>query len=293
MTEAAKGHLAVLLFAVFVSGSMSLGALVANDIAPSAITAMRFLLAALVLVGVAMVTTGLSWSTYRAPWRFLVLGAVFSVYFVLMFEGLKTMAPISGAAVFTLTPVITALFGWILLRQVTTPWMAVALAIGATGALWVIFRADIQALLGFEIGRGEVTYFVGCIAHSLYTPLVRFLNRGEPAVPFTIGTLIAGTVLLCLYGWADLRDIDWVGLPGYVWAVIVYLAVFSSAISFVLIQYGAMRLPAAKVMAYTYFTPTCVILWEIALGHGAPTGLVLGGVALTILSLTMLLRDDT
>ena len=37
-------------------------------------------------------------------------------------------------------------FGWLLLRQVTTPRMALALAIGACGALWVIFRADLAAL---------------------------------------------------------------------------------------------------------------------------------------------------
>ena len=68
-----------------------------------------------------------------------MLGGLFAVYFVLMFEGLKTARPVSAAAVFTLTPVIAAGFGWLLLRQVTTGRMALALAIGAVGALWVIF----------------------------------------------------------------------------------------------------------------------------------------------------------
>ncbi|HCE70317.1 MAG TPA: EamA family transporter, partial [Ruegeria sp.] len=51
--------------------------------------------------------------------------------FVLMFEGLKTAPPVSAAAVFTLTPVLSAVAGWLLLRQVTTPRMALALAVGA------------------------------------------------------------------------------------------------------------------------------------------------------------------
>lgn len=51
-----------------------------------------------------------------------------------------------------------------------------------------------------------------------------------------------------------------------------------------------MRLPSAKVMAYTYLTPSWVILWEIALGRGAPPGLVLIGVAMSVVALVMLLE---
>ena len=69
-----------------------------------------------------------------------MLGGLFAFYFVLMFEGLKTAPPVSAAAVFTLTPVMAGGFGWLLLRQIMTPRMALALAIGALGALWVIFR---------------------------------------------------------------------------------------------------------------------------------------------------------
>ncbi|MEY8839805.1 EamA family transporter, partial [Cribrihabitans sp. XS_ASV171] len=51
-------------------------------------------------------------------------------------------------------------------------------------------------------------------------------------------------------------------------------------------------LPSAKVMAYTYLTPTWVICWEIALGNGAPAGLVLVGIALTVVALLILLKPE-
>jgi drug/metabolite transporter (DMT)-like permease len=72
----------------------------------------------------------------------------------------------------------------------------------------------------------------------------------------------------------------------------VYLAVFASSATFVLLQFATLRLPSAKVMAYTYLTPSWVILWEVALGNGAPGAIILGGVLLTIVALGMLLRDD-
>jgi drug/metabolite transporter (DMT)-like permease len=61
--------------------------------------------------------------------------------------------------------------------------------------------------------------------------------------------------------------------------------------TFVLLQYAALRLPAAKVMAYTYLVPSWVILWEIALHGAVPPGLVMVGVAMTMLALVLLLKE--
>lgn len=287
-----RGHVAMLLFSALVAGSFSLGALSANDIAPAALNAARFWLAAVVIGGVALATTGLPRSAARAPWRYLVLGGLFGTYFVLMFEGLKTAPAVSAAAVFTLTPILSAVAGYALLRQITTPRMALALAIGASGALWVIFRADISAALAFEVGRGEMIYFFGCVAHAIYTPMVRKLNRGEAPVVFTFGMLLGGGLVLTLYGWSDIRATDWLSLPSIVWVTLIYIALFASAATFVLLQFATLHLPSAKVMAYTYLTPSWVILWEIALGHGTPPALILGGVALTVIALLLLLRRE-
>lgn len=285
-----RGHLAMLLFSALVAGSFSLGSMVAKDIAPMALNAIRFVIAGVVIGVAAHLTHGLKPAHFRAPWRFAVLGGLFAVYFVLMFYGLQTAPSVSAAAVFTLTPVLSAVFGFLLLRQITTLPMALALAIGGAGAIWVIFRGDLSAMRAFEVGQGEITYFWGCVAHAIYTPMVRRLNRGEPAVVFTFGTLVAGAIILTLFGWQDIRATDWASLSSLVWIAILYVAVFASAATFVLLQYASLHLPSAKVMAYTYLTPSWVILWEIALGKGVPDVIVLLGIALSVLALVMLLE---
>jgi drug/metabolite transporter (DMT)-like permease len=292
LTPTARGHLAMLSFSALVGGSFSLGAMAANLIAPAALSAARFLLAGVVIGAAALATTGLPRSAFRAPWRYLILGGLFAGYFVLMFYGLKTAAPVSAAAVFTLTPVMSAGFGWLLLRQATTLRMAAALAMGAFGALWVIFRGNLSAALAFHIGRGEAIYFFACIAHALYTPMVRKLNRGEPPVIFTFGTLVAGTAVLGTFGWPALHATPWLHLPPIVWIALLYLSVAASAATFVLLQFATLVLPAAKVMAYTYLVPTWVILWQIVLGHGTPPALVAVGVGLTAVALLILLKEE-
>lgn len=291
MNPVQRAHGAMLLFSILVAGSFSLGVLIANDIAPMALNAVRFVIAAVVIGAVAAMTGKLQRSHFRAPWRYLVLGALFASYFVLMFYGLQTAAAVSAAAVFTLTPVLSGIFGYLLLRQVTTRRMALALGIGASGALWVIFRADLAALRAFDIGQGEMIYFVGCIAHAIYTPMVRRMNRGEPAIAFTFGTLIAGALVLLVVGWGDIRTTQWTALLMLVWVGIFYVAIFASAMTFVLLQFASLHLPAAKVMAYTYLTPSWVIVWQVALGNPAPTGLILVGIVMTVLALVLLLED--
>lgn len=295
--EALRGHLAMLGFSAAVAGSFSLGVLVANEMAPSAINAVRFVAAALILGGLA-VATGLSGGRgyrrqdFAASWRYVVLAALFAGYFVLMFEGLKTADPLSAGAVFTLTPLMTAAIAIPMLGQALRRDVALALAVGAVGAVWVIFRGDIGRILALELGRGEVVYFLGCILHAAFTPLLKKYNQGEPALVATSLVMAWGAVLLIGFGWTELQAVDWTALPPVVWATLAYLVVFASALTFILLQYAAQRLPSSKVMAYTYLTPAWVILWELGLGHGGPGLMVLPGVALIGLALVMLLRRD-
>ena len=292
MSPGARGHLAMFCFSALVAGSFALGTRIANEISPVAFNAVRFVIAALILGAGVLIQRQLTRQAFAASWRYLVLGALFATYFVLMFEGLKTAPSVSAAAVFTLIPAMSGVFGWLLLRQVTSLPMAAALAIGGVGALWVVFRADLQAFFAFEVGSGEMIYFLGCIAHALYTPMLRKLNRGEPALVFSFGVLVAGAVLLLIYGLNDIVATDWFGLRPMVWWSLIYIAVIASAASFVLLQFASLRLPSAKVMAYTYLTPSWVILWEIGLGGDFPPLALLGGVCFTIVALLILLRVE-
>lgn len=99
-------------------------------------------------------------------------------------------------------------------------------------------------------------------------------------------------MLTAVWGWGALTATGWGSLPAIVWITIFYVAVFASAITTMLVQYAALRLPSAKVMAYTYLTPLWVILLEAALGKGLPGIIVLPGIAATLGALALLLKSD-
>ena len=120
---------------------------------------------------------------------------------------------------------------------------------------------------------------------------IAMLGRGEGVFAFAFGTLGVGAAVLMVLGAPRLLATDWASLPWLVWLCLGYLVIFASFGSISLLQYGSMRLKAAKVMAYTYMTPTFVLLWELALTGRLPTAIVLPGIALTVVALLILLRE--
>jgi drug/metabolite transporter (DMT)-like permease len=205
-----------------------------------------------------------------------------------MFIALEITRPVATSAVYTLVPLMTAVTAFFLVAQRSGPAAIVSLLIAGLGAVWVIFHGDLEALLGFDVGEGELIYFVGCLAYAFYTPLLRRFSRGESALTLSFWTLAATAIWITLCGLPDIVAVDWLAVPPLVWWVILYLAVGPTAICFFLVQFASLHLPAAKVIAYGYLVPAFVIVLEGLTGHGWPTlGIVLGAL-LTVLGLVVL-----
>lgn len=281
------GHLAGLLFAALIAGSFSIGHLAAPHLSPAAINAIRFVIAVGILVAINLAMFGAMPRIPPAPWRFAIIGGLMALYFITMFVALQISEPVSTGAVFTLIPLMSAGFGYLFMRQKTKPLVLLSLMIAAAGAIWVIFRGDLQAILGFHIGRGEAIFFFGCMGHAAIAPLNRMFNRGEHGVYFTLCAVTATMIWIAVAGSKDIVSTDWLALPAIVWVAIGYLAVFATAGTFFLVQYAAMRLPSSKVLSYGYLTPSFVILLEGLLGHGWVALSVMAGALVTALALAL------
>ena len=216
------GHLAMVGFAAFVAGSFSLGAIAAPYLAPAALNAARFVIGTGIMAGVALALAGGRIERPRAVWRYGVLGALMAVFFITMFVALRLTDPVSTGAVFTLMPLASAGFGWLFLGQMPRGIVVASLVLAAFGSLWVIFRGDLSAAANFQVGKGELIFFVGVLCHAAYGPLLRRFNRGETGVVFTLWTVTATGLCIAAWGWRDIVATDWVGLPPEAW--LLYIA---------------------------------------------------------------------
>lgn len=286
--EKLRAHLAMLLFAILIAGSFSLGGLAATRMSGFAINLVRYAIA----TG-AMAAFGAWMFRFRPrfpaePWRFLLLGGLMAIYMSTMFKALEFTSPVSTGAVFTLMPLISAGFAWLFMGQVTRPGVLLSLIIAAAGAVWVIFRGDIGAILSFDVGLGEAIFFVGVVCHAAYAPLLRKLNRGEQAFEFAFWGVAATFLWLFLPGIPALRTAELAQMSAIVWIAILYLALVTTVITFMLLQYASMRLPAPKVLAYGYLTPSFIIVLEGLIGHGWAHPSVAAGALVTACGLVVM-----
>ncbi len=281
-------HLGMLLFAALIAGSFTFGAAAVPYLAPVPLNALRFVLAALVMGTFAFGVARQKLELPKAPWRFGVTGFLTAIYFVTMFVALTMTLPVATSAVYTLVPIMTAVTGFLIVGQRSGPPVLLSLLLAGSGAIWVIFRGDLDALLRFDVGRGELIYFVGCVAYAIYTPLLRRYNRGESPLVLSFWTLTGTAVCILAYGLPEILATDWLHLPPVVWWVVFYLAVGPTAICFFLIQFASVHLPATKVIAYGYIVPAFVIVLEGVVGHGWTSLSVAAGAAITVLGLAVL-----
>lgn len=286
--EKLKGHLAMLLFAVLIAGSFSFGGLAARYMEAEPLTLWRYILTIVVMAALAFGAFKVPAVWPKEIWRFLLLGGLIAIYMLTMFTALEFTSPIATGAVFTLMPLLSAGFALPVLGQKTRPGVLAGLIIAAAGAVWVIFRGNIGAILSFDIGTGEMIFFAGVICHALYVPLIRRFDRGEPAVAFGFWVTVGAALWLVPPGIRGLIETDFSALPLAVYAAVAYLAVVTTAFTFLLLQYASMRLPASKVLGYGYLTPSFIILLEGLLGHGWASLPVLAGALVTACGLALM-----
>jgi drug/metabolite transporter (DMT)-like permease len=288
----ASGHIAMLIFSLLVSGSFVLGSIIANLISPDLVTFLRFLIAFIAIAILILYQSKFCFLKYLSIGRSLILGALISIYFITMFEGLKTASSTSMAVVFTLTPLLAGFFDLIFSNRVMSKKVWITVVVAAIGALWIIFDGNIQNFINFKVGYGEKLFFIGCICHALYAALIPKFNNGEPAIIQTFGTLISGIIILGLLSNKEVIYYSWIDFPVIVLLTILYLAIFATAASFFLIQYSAVRLSSIKVMAYTYAVPIWVVLLQIIFLQQLPNTITFIGAFVILVSLLILLFND-
>ncbi len=274
-------HLLMLLCAALVSASFPVGAAISHDLDPGVLTLIRFFAASLLFAPLIWFRHGLGVS-FAALARYSIISAALVIFFWCMFLSLRYTTALNTSAIFTLVPSLSGLYAMILNRERLGRARLVALFLGLIGALWIIFRGDLNLLTSLAWNRGDLIFFVGCLFMGFYTPLVRLLHRGEPMLVMAFWIMVTGTLWLFLLAGPKLVLVSWGDVSINVWLGIGYLAVFSTIVTFFLTQYGILFLGPTRVMAYSYLYPALVLLLDLLFGGPLPELKILPGIVIVL-----------
>jgi drug/metabolite transporter (DMT)-like permease len=275
-------HAMMLLCAVLVSTSFTASKAIAHSMDPAVLTLLRFVIAALLFLPYVQYKHGLQLPEKKQVLGYACISFILTGFFWLMFLSLRTTTALNTGVIFTLVPSISGLYSAILLKERLGRYRLIAMIPAIIGAIWVLFRGSLTEVLAFNLNSGDLIFFISCLLMALYTPLVKLFHKEEPMSVMTFWILVTGSGWLFLFCGHQLPAVSWGTVPLKIWAGILYLAIFSTIITFFLSQLCTLFLGPTRVMAYSYLYPPCIVLIEWFFGHPLPPIHVIPGVILII-----------
>jgi drug/metabolite transporter (DMT)-like permease len=283
----------MLLWAVLVGLSFPAVASLGDGLPPLILTALRFALAALVMIPL-LVRHRVRLPHPRDLGLYAILGFCLAAFFATMFWAGERASALSLATIYVSVPLLTYFLGLALAVERGSGRRLAYLVLGAAGALGLHAGASSNATGALDLGSGEIAFFIGCGATALYPVVTRWgLERGwlDPSAELrTFWSLVAGALLIGMLGLVA-ED------PGRLSAItardgwlLVYLAVLGSAGTFWLMQRAAAVLRPATVTAYSYLVPFTSLALLLATPSGVPGWNWIPGGVLVLLAMVLLTR---
>jgi drug/metabolite transporter (DMT)-like permease len=220
-------HALMVLAAILVSTSFTVGAAITRGLDPIVLTLVRFALAAAIFGPLVHIRYGLGFS----PSLFLrssLISACLVIFFCCMFLSLRFTSALNTSVIFALVPSISGGYALFINKERLGRGQMLALVCGMVGVLWVIFRGEPEQLLAMQWNRGDLIFLGGCFAMGLYTPLIKRLHRGESMAVMTFWVLVSGSFWLLILAGPRLSAVAWSAVPLFVWLGVAYLAIFQT-----------------------------------------------------------------
>jgi len=240
--------------------------------APGHLTLFRFLTASAAMAVIAV--AGRLRAPERRYWPALAGLSCITVigYHVLLNFGLVTVQAGVGSLIVNTAPVFAYIAAGLLLGERVDARGWAGLCVCLAGAAIIAISAG--GTLRFSAGA---LILVGCaIAWGVSSALVKPLLKRHSALQVSALSLWFGTIglLVFLPGLADaVRHAP----PAATWSI-VYLGVFPIAVCYVTWNYALSRMPATRVVNYTYLIPLIAVVEAyIMLGEKPRPGSLIGG----------------
>ena len=247
-------------------------------IPPIGLSAMRFLLAAAVLLVVLRIREG----SVRVPLRDFIpmaaLGVIgFGAYQMLWTLGLVSIAAGDSALIIAATPVLTALLAVVAGSDTLTPPKLTGAIVSFVGVAIVV--AGDGLFLGASL-VGDLLTLAGALCWAIYTAFGAPILRRHSPLRTTAWTMTAGAVFLAVPGSVDLAGVNWSTITPLIWVAFLYSSLQTSLAN-VIVFHGVKLLGPTRVTAYQFLIPFfAVVLAAFFLAEAIRPAQILGGIVI-------------
>jgi len=180
--------------AIFWGANFNLARPVIAEVGPYVAGASRYVLAAAVMLLIAQTRKE---AVPLQHWKaYLTLGVVgvfgFNLFF---FLGMETSSAINGALIMALNPLLTAVLGYVILRDKPSKQQLIAFPVGIAGVAIVVLGAGAQ----LTIALGDLYILIASLNWALYNVLVKkMMPKNVSGIANTAGIMTVGALALTM-----------------------------------------------------------------------------------------------
>ena len=179
--------------------------------------------------------------------------------------GVSLTSPGEASLVTTTMPMWVMLLAWLILREPITLKKAGGIALGAAGAMILIFGSGVQAA-GANPALGDLIVLCAQLSYALYLTLYRNFIRKYSLVTLMKWMFLSATVVALPGSIHWLAATDWHAISGLEWSGIGYVVVCGTFLAYICVMTGQKSLRPTLVGMYNYVQPIVATITGICLG---------------------------
>ncbi len=287
------GHVYALIVVVLIAFSFISSSKLAQIVNPISLTLLRFVIAIIILIPFVLMQKEWFKKLKMVAVRGAIIGLFYALYFIAFFKSLKSTTTLHTGTLYTLVPLLTAIFSIFLFKQPLSKKRFVVYLMGAIGTAWVIFDGNIKQLISFSLNDGDLIFMIAVLSTCAYSLLMKALYKKYfHMVTFVFSVLGSGAIWMFFALLLFEDPLNWERIRGEYIFHMAYLAIGCTVITFWLYQQAILNLDPTKVTAYIYLTPAFVAIFAYLLDvEPFPNFSVQVGVIISIIA-TVLLQCD-
>lgn len=249
-----------------------------REIPPLALGALRFAIAAVVLVPAAAARGGLTRLPRPLPLRPLVMMGITGValFHIAFNVALMEASASQGAIIYGLVPAVVAIAAVLFLEEKLSRRRVVGIVLSIAGVIIVIAGGETSGHSPHPF-LGAVWMLSAVVAWGAYTVFAKRLADADQVVVIACTTVIGLAVMMPPAIW-ELRDSAWPQPSMQGWLGALFLGVVASAVAFIVYNHALRVLDASLVGAFVNLDPVVgVFIAVVFLGESLQASHLGGG----------------
>jgi drug/metabolite transporter (DMT)-like permease len=205
-----------------------------SELPPMMFALLRYGVASIVLVPLALGRGGLAKLPPPVPWKTLIMMAIsgVSLYYFLFNGALFYTTASQVALIQSSFPAIVAIMAVLWLRERLSRRRILGIVLAIAGVVLIVARSEADASARDPV-LGNLLAFASVLAWSVYTMLAKRLAKAD-AIAVTAVVAVLGTIMLVPAALIEKGDISLASISTDGWLRIIYLGALASAAAYLL-----------------------------------------------------------